>query len=447
MYYLEELEKDEFGYVNYCKKVAEEYFIKFFGEKYSRFIKNKLKNLPLIFLEAKNQAQAVKNIDYEYQVLLILWLGEFFDYNNAVSLGKIGDEKIQQLREYAVFSANNEQNREKIKEILTFLCPDEEINVDFDLVERMKENYKDNYSSKMNQLLNIQMNLLNFENKYGGFEYKNYDDLLENKYIKQIFDKLSEFQKSSLLKIVQNFIKNSTSDASFNDTFNFYNKKNKFKACLFARPEILTTTTFVHELLHAISSQKIETYKANIFRKSGLARFIFNGVSKQGYYKYNYLDEICTDYFANEISLKIVHDKHQSLFLAKHNDSLYSFCFVLVKKLFKKHIDLLKECYITDDFNKINEVFGKENLQQLNDLLLDYTSYLDNMAKNKVNFKLPKKFDEALNKYKSLKPEDVSCDEYKYFECFDRMDKLTDKIERNIKKYNEADKDEEMRWE
>ena len=118
MYYLEELEKDEFGYVNYCKKVAEEYFIKFFGEKYSRFIKNKLKNLPLIFLEAKNQAQAVKNIDYEYQVLLILWLGEFFDYNNAVSLGKIGDEKIQQLREYAVFSANNEQNREKIKEIL-----------------------------------------------------------------------------------------------------------------------------------------------------------------------------------------------------------------------------------------------------------------------------------------------------------------------------------------
>ena len=69
------------------------------------------------------------------------------------------------------------------------------------------------------------------------------------------------------------------------------------------------------------------------------------------------------------------------------------------------------------------------------------------MAKNKVNFKLPKKFDEALNKYKSLKPEDVSCDEYKDFECYDRMDKLTEKIERNIKKYNDIDKDEEIRWE
>ena len=53
--FLDEIEKDEIGYAEYCKNKVKEYFVNFFDKKYEKQIERRMDDTPLIFVEAKYQ--------------------------------------------------------------------------------------------------------------------------------------------------------------------------------------------------------------------------------------------------------------------------------------------------------------------------------------------------------------------------------------------------------
>ena len=49
--FLDEIEKDEIGYAEYCKNKVKEYFVNFFDKKYEKQIEHKINRVHLIFLD------------------------------------------------------------------------------------------------------------------------------------------------------------------------------------------------------------------------------------------------------------------------------------------------------------------------------------------------------------------------------------------------------------
>ena len=325
--FLEEIEKDEIGYVEYCKNKVKEYFVNFFDKKYEKQIEHKINRVHLIFL--------------------------------------------------------------------------------------------DKCASKMCAQ----------------------DSFSQNKYISKFYNKLYKVFQRTIFKDYSNFISEFNTSGCYCSIGSVDNEKDSVEYIIYEYITSVTQSAFVHELLHCISSQ-VFLHEHRIYRtnedieracKSGLK---FNFITKNKYIiiKNKLLNEVFTDYVAINITDQMCKDNLE-LFSKKITDSIYSYCFVLIKPLFDKYFDAFKDFYLNDDETKLDNFFGKENINELDDILNNFLGYSKSLDQKGVLNRLNcNTFKDGLNERKTSNDKEIKIVLKKYYNSFVQMKNLMEKIDTHVEK-------------
>lgn len=116
-------------------------------------------------------------------------------------------------------------------------------------------------------------------------------------------------------------------------------------------PSNVDNTTFVHELLHQISARmsfvaidKNGNSRVGKDSKFGLRLFDIEG--EDAFDESKSLNEIVTDFFANEISVAMARNRENIFKMKNDSSSLYSCAFIEFGKVFRDNMDLFKKLYI-----------------------------------------------------------------------------------------------------
>ncbi len=125
-----------------------------------------------------------------------------------------------------------------------------------------------------------------------------------------------------------------------------------------------TDDTIVHEMGHAVQTfmfcdEKMEKFKVGIsMAKNGL------------YYKNNDfhgLDEIMNEFFTQKICARMREDGFE-ICNKKSYASVYHSVFPYLNDFLEENLEDLKECGISEDFNKVYRRFGEDNLVELDNI-------------------------------------------------------------------------------
>jgi len=420
--FLNEIDKNEFEYLEKLKNYAIETFVKFYGEEYRGFIEEKLESTPIICYDRKgvDESFALNKIDNEKNLLLKEWFFSVFnqkDIRNAENL----TNKIDTIKEEIDFCIDESELIETINNILN-----EEIfkteNIDYSSqIETLLKNYKFNFKNDFDTLLFFELDILeNGDKTVDRFETF-YDLEQSNKYVKRISDKLNESQKISLLNSSNFFINRDISRGLFYTDSDEYSH-NEFVA--FPQLKIVDINLFLHELNHVISYNFKKEKNYNILSNGTWTRKR-NLKTNQVEEKYNFLNEVITDYFVYKMDLKNLENK--KLLFSSTTKSSYSLSFVLLEPFMDKYFHIVKECYITSDIDKLEKLFGAYNLEAFDHLLKDFSGYAKTMQS--VAY-LTTDFEDGLHEAKRMEDARVPSYVTKYYNSFIKMQFLMENIER-----------------
>ena len=439
MYFLNEIQNDAFGYVNYAKNVVKDNIIAFFGEKYRNTINEHFHNNNLVLLnrgkrDFNNTMLYLDNEKFE------LMLQFFYEYRNMIK------ENLT-LREITrIFAENNLNNY-----FYDFnYCLDE-------IKNKFSELFNDNILND-DKLLKLSFRklqkswILNFNDRYDAIQrtyffaksQETYDvdvtfELSSNPYYRNLarelkplcFDKIVSFIRSN--DIIGECVP--------------LNVHGKFKTvCLFPSAKNIESHLFVHEYLH-VASTYISYREGLDLKTSGVGipqslSFNCDGVDLL------YINEVLTDYFAKKICDNSRETKNvdcSKLFYDYEGVSLYEECFILIKPFLEKYLERLKKYYISADQKGFLRFFGEENIIKLNDLLIDFTSYVNTLLEDKEVHKkdiiFATSFEEGIKLFSTVKDYKGNYELYKYYQCFSEMNDLLLNIETELsKKTNKNDK-------
>ena len=356
---------------------------------------------------------------------LIEW---FFSVFDKKALGNSDNliNKIDTIKEEIDFTDNLSELTDYINDILNndiFKTN----NLDYsNQIKILIDNYKLNYKNDFDTLLNFENEIINNSDKTLK-KNENFEDLkLNNKFVKHISKTLNDSQKKSLLNCSNLFIKR-----DFSRGFLYMDSDNNLFVAL-PQLKILDFHLFLHELNHVISysSKKDDV---NVFTYTGIFKEKRSLTSNNVEEYYSFLNEVIADYFVYNMDIKSLENK-KLLFKSKSN-STYSLSFVLLEPFMDKYFDVVKECFITSDVDKLEKLFGAHNLEALDHLLKDFSGYAQTMQS--VEY-LTTDFEEGL--YEAMSMEDAHVPSYvtKYYNCFLKMQFLMKNIER-YQKNNDLD--------
>lgn len=438
--FLDEIEKNEVEYVKFCKDKVKDYFIKFFGEKYKNQIERRFIDTPIIFVDKIHQKtetnQITTRIDDEINYLYRNWFFKSFE-NIDINSSVVDDDN------FAIFEQSLwEEDEEIIQKVFKKISRTNHI-LSKKEIENCKNIFEKEYEDDINKLTILQFKLID-EAEKDVDKILTFEDLKKNKYIANNFNELTEFKKHSLFRVYLNFISDISStngsfvchsDINVKNTNDIKNRE-KFKYIIYKDIRTIYQQTFIHELLHAVSTcenvKKTEhcvktTYKCGL--KVGEDVFTNQNPTKRERIanENTFLNEVLTDYFAYDITKQMI-DNNDKLFLSKMLGSSYSSCFVLVQPLFDKYKEEFKECYISRDYTKIYKFLGENNLKELNHLLDDFSSYAQTYIDKQITE--TKTFEQGLKD--SFLPESPFIYPVinKYNRCFKRMNELMQNIEK-----------------
>ena len=436
--FLDEIEKDEIKYANFCKDKVKDYFIKFFGEKYRNQIERRFIDTPIIFVDKNHQKIEAYDISSrigdEINYLYRNWFFKSFK-NIDINPSVVDDDN------FAIFEeALLEEDEEIVQKVFKKITSTEYI-LSKKEIENCKNIFEKEYEDDINKLTILQIKLID-EAEKDVEKITTFEDIKKNKYIANNFNNLTENKKHCLFRAYLNFL----SDINTNGSFVFHSDidvkningikdREKFKYILYKDLRLTYQQTFIHELLHAVSScenvKKRDLCIKTIY-KCGLkvGEDVFtnqNPTKRERIVNENtFLNEVLTDYFAYDITRQMI-DNNDKLFLSKMLGSSYSNCFVLVQPLFDKYKEEFKQCYISRDYTKIYKFLGGNNLKELNHLLDDFSSYAQTYLDKQIT--QTKTFEQGLKD--SLLPESPFIHPVinKYNRCFKRMNELMQNIE------------------
>lgn len=437
--FIDEIEKDEIGYVNKAKEKVKEYFLEFFDEKYKDQIEHRLKNTPLVFVE-KNHAKMPdtffsSRINIEINFLYKTWIRKCFsdiDLNCEVNDIKIFEEFL-----YSDINEFYDKLNNKFQ-----IITNSDKNITKKQINSCKKIFENEFEEKINELSFLKLKMLE-DNKNASL-INSTEELKQNKFIKQFYDDINEIEKSILLRSYNNFIDLSLGNGSLigHVKTSFKNSEfsaSKFYYILYKDSRITFLQTFVHELIHAISSS-FEVIDNNeysfILEKCGIeekkSSLLMQGKKD---IKNMLINEILTDYFAFLITQKMQQNGDE-FFLSSLNNSSYSQCFVLVKPLMDKYLDKFKDCFMSKTSCGMQNLIGEQNLNNLNTLVEDFLGYCNYLRTNKLG--LAHNFEEGLKEAK--KPESLYVNQVvtKYNKCFLRMENLMKNIDEHINNKDNA---------
>ena len=420
--FLEEIDKNELEYLEKLKGYAKETFIDFYGEKNKTHIENKINSIPIICFDRKgiDTNFLFKKIDEERNGLLLEWFFNTFDIKQLFSVKNL-EVKIDIIKDELDFNSNNNALIKNINEILNFEVFKTD-KVDYsNKIKKLIKDYNDNYKITFNKLLEFEDEVLADVKKYVK-EIKTFKDLeIMNKFVQNLSSSLTENQKESLLNCINIF-----RDREQSRGFLYFDQKkdshNEF--LVFPKLKALDFNVFMHELNHAISF-KFKREKDSAVSQSGIYQREVNFENKQCKEKYDFLNEVVTDYFVSKMNIKILEDK-KLLFSNKPN-SVYSYSFVLIKPFMDNYFEYIKECFIESDVDKFEKLFGAYNLEALDHLLKDFNGYAHTMQEMSY---LESDFERGVIQAKNLYDANVPSYVTEYYNSFLKMQFLMENIER-----------------
>ncbi|MGN1208390.1 MAG: hypothetical protein ACI4TI_02875 [Christensenellales bacterium] len=435
--FLTEIEKDEVAYGEKCKNKVKKYLINFFGEKYAKQIERRLIDTPLIFIDRKGigyylkMENATKELTEEYADYLLMsfpqTLNKTFNVNDVC-------QKTFSIMQKLYYYNNTESEKKAIEKELKFFIQDDEFSLlddDIKFCKYLLPKYLENILKLEENCAKIECEKFIVPKKL-----RTEEDAKQYKSVAKIFDQLTKIKKEYLISRINFFIDSETT-TGFMLTPSFFDKKQnkheKFKFICFDALSTVQQKTFIHELIHAIS------FKANFIQYKGEnCSFAKHGINinmaiendKECIRESVILNEVLTDFFAILIKNQMLENGDKILIDNKHNTSTYSYCFVLFSPFFKKHLDLLKECYICNDADMFEKSFGFENAKALSDLAENFMGYSQFMAQR--NYGLAHSFENGLRSAELL-TEQCEPLAYKYFSCFKQMKKIMEDVDEFMK--------------
>lgn len=415
--FLDELNCDKAKYINNAKELVENYIASFFDVKFTPVIKERLNQTSLLFIKRSQvHIDASFNfIKYEKRWLTIEWFKKLnLPFVKKVDyLDEFVGDNIILIRNYLKPS---KRNVDIIKDKLDKIG-ENNIEVNKTFVKSLIKNYKTNLYEDLKKLDDLQIKILLDETKSDFFT--DFKDVLLDKVGEESVNKMNLYSQQLFVLILLNkFAKDDGTGGLF------VNKEYKnigTNLCIYDTPIRLSTLTFVHEIMHAVSYDYFSL--KNIF-KYGIE--YANDINRDGDCKY--LNEILTEYFAFKITNKLLKD-NIAPFYKDTNKTSYSKCFVLVEPFFKKYEEKLKHFYLYYSPENLYKYFGIENLRKIDDLLLTFSSIYKNV---KLQYKVYD-YDTCL-KFSKEKLDNLGVVDKKYFDCFKQMEQVILDIDANVKK-------------
>lgn len=449
MYYLDELAKDEFNYLKNCKETMKKYFTKFFGEKYFNQISERIDITSIICVNDKINVAIVDLIDDEIDLLLDKWFSN-------ICKAKINKENKSHyyngLR--AIANMLNSGYYDTVAGIIiSNFTNDATLSNNKFFLEELKNSYESKYAHIINSLKKIKKELKDskeFKNLLEDVDNEAYEmltyltetqgkevlnkckfQLKNNVYIKEILSNYKgenkEYVKQVMTEVLFSFFNPLNAKEI---AFQYQSQQNAngvfIDCCIFPNAKYLNTNIFVHELTHVIS-KSLKIVGDKVISKNGIE---FDSTDDDR--KYALFNEILTDYYADIIVRQMEKD-NVNLFLQAKTLSSYSLAFPLVENLLNKHLDLFKTCYISKDL-RLEKIVGKENLKNLDELCVNYISYARTLIKTKKP--LIDSYLDGLKYAKNMNIDNLTGTEIKYYNCFLKMEELSNKIDNKIENYN-----------
>lgn len=432
--FLDDINFDELKYLDYMKLISANYFIKFFGEKYKDKILERLDNTKIFFIDRLGVNSDIK-INLVANELGAYYCDALHDVFPSLS-NKIFKTKdvLQKAPVIMILSFGNRLNNDsktKLEDAIKFFLEDENYKLNKEDLARCRKVFL-KYSSPISTLEKLLNKLENEKDERPNLIL----DLHQayNEYIDREYDNLSEKQKTWLSKAINHFYIADNNTAFFGNAFDLKDNQHLEFIC-YDYMKAVAQDSFLHELLHAISYSP-RFYCTNnekyAFTKHGVNNILKIENQNETIDENRFLNEIFTDYFAVGLKNYMINDDYKLLLDGK-SCSTYSLCFVLIKPFIKKYLKQIKECYICEDENMLENFIGIQNLKELNTLVENFAGYADSMISKR--YCLAQTFDEGLEFSKQPKNlyEKVV---YKYYNSFKKMDNLMKKIEKYIKTNN-----------
>ena len=433
MYFLEELNKNEYQYVSNAKSFVTNSIAKFFGDAYNQQINERLGHCDIIFLDRKKRDYY--SAKYFIMTELENILNDF--YNNFKYYFCVDKENFAERFKVAEFQKMLKDTTTSYKRVKTDIK-----NGLFDSWFGLcfKPEVKKNKQSAYNLFLNMQTYWLKYcDKKYDSLIKEQTEnekiklaqayatnEIQDNPYCKKLEEKdILDLYKEKIFNFINDKIENGISAvcqfAIIDD--------HAHCLCNYPKPNKLATSTFVHELLHA-SSTKIFMENDNHIFKSGLLCSNLDNLSDENYCSIIALNEILTEYF----NCKIIKDqKVKDLFFSYYGKTLYNSAFCVCEPFFEKYFDKLKYFYIEGSQKELLDYFGKENILKIDEIV---STLMECAGDYGFDIYRVSSFNEGLEN--SKKPErctSFSC-QYTYYKCFKQMDEVIKNIGKKLNTNN-----------
>lgn len=420
--FLEEIEKNQTEYIEKAKKTVIKYFIDFFGENYRDKITNKIANLPMFFIDKSETMLKYFNflLEQERNSVYI----DIFESLNLKFKNKIDNKKflLPVMIEDLLNASQLSLPKRNIKFVLDLIGKNK-IEVDDELVKKIKICYDE--AREKNEVINKYIEKNNLESKNLTLMHYNFDNMILDKNAKKMVENIGILNEAKILNSIDKFCDDEETDASYNILFSRVVKDGipqikHYKYCLFPNLHQFSTFVFVHELLHAVSN--------NI--KDGVSKTGFQTI-KNNAINCEYLNEVITEYFAENITNKMRKDKECPFFRCDI-PSRYTISFNLIEPFIKKYEKEVRKIYVDEDVKKLENYFGSQNLIELTDLLIEYSCLYEMVGKDFRSLS----YIDGLKIAKNINfvPETLAVE--KYMNCYRKMEKLLKNINTKQKSNN-----------
>lgn len=160
------------------------------------------------------------------------------------------------------------------------------------------------------------------------------------------------------------------------------NPKQAKNVCINNSAIDLSTASFVHECVHAVTSNCFLD-KGKYYSKCGfnyyIAQFIesrakIDRVSCANWKRYDAINEIATDYQANQIFQQMKKDGFKIGFIDDEPNA-YSGFFPIFNEFFETYLKDIKDCFISEEPAKFAKLIGEENFNALADFSTDFLNF------------------------------------------------------------------------
>lgn len=282
-------------------------------------------------------------------------------------------------------------------------------------------------------------------------------------YMNEIFNKLKSLNTDSCLHELYSSVYDYVAQPIIFGAFvnSFINKDDQLKSiCCCPTADELTFNNLIHEMNHIVDTRLIENNKDSYTIATGFEilhepkskKYTCNITSlydeqvknesltplaKSGKRQYEALNEVVNEYFAQIISKDLAEHNVIVGTYSTHSGASYSDAFPIMKNFIDRHIDLLKECRLSNDPYAFANEIGKDNFEKLATLADDILDNINSFTYLNIRDNTVETQGEILplseyrdKKYSAYWNEDAK----KIFAFQDRMDNLEKQIDAELAK-------------